>query len=342
MQVIPLSMDGTSPVAFHNVAEVETGREGATLLRVPRAWRERFPEATALRGTQAAGVEIRFCARTRTIALELTTEQQIASGSALALYHGKRHVNLVGLTTPHYFGTAVLLEREDEFEGILDEPWRILCPYGALTTVKALYLSDDAELAAPLGRPLRWLAHGDSITQGAHAVHPGFTYVNLVADALGWDAINMGFGGSAWGDAVVAEYLASREDWDVLSIAIGTNTFGGQKESAQDYRQRYARFLAILREAHPRKPILCISPLWRGQDGPPAVPNRFGDTPQAYRQAIHEVVAGRQRTDPHLVFLDGLQVLGDDVGLTVDRVHPGPHGMVTIAQRIAPVLRRIV
>ncbi|MBN1401324.1 MAG: hypothetical protein JXA74_10840, partial [Anaerolineae bacterium] len=291
---------------------------------------------------QAAGVEIRFYARTRTIALELATEQQIASCASLALYHGRRHVSLVGLATPRYHGTTVLLEREDEFEGILDEPWRILLPYGALTTVKALYLSDDAGLTVPQGRSLRWLAHGDSITQGAHALHPGFTYVNLVADALGWDAFNMGFGGSAWGDAVVAEYLASREDWDVLSIAIGTNTYGGQVESAQDYRQRYARFLGIVREAHPCKPILCISPLWRGQDGPPAVPNRFGDPPQVYRQAIHEVVAERQRTDSHLALLDGLQVLGDDRGLTVDRVHPDPHGMVTIAQRLAPVLRSMV
>jgi lysophospholipase L1-like esterase len=341
VQVIPLSVDA-SPVEYHNVSEIEMGREGATLFRVPQAWRERFPEATAVRGTQAAGVEVRFRARTRYIALELATEHQMASGAAVALYHGARNVNLVGLATPSFCGTVTLMAREADLDGILDDPWRILCPYGAVTTVKALYLSDDAELMLPSPCPVRWLAHGDSITQGAHALHPGFTYVNLAADALGWDAINMGFGGSAWGDAVVAEYLASRSDWDILSIAIGTNTYGGQKESAPNYGRRYARFVAIIREAHPHKPILCLSPLWRAQDGPPEVPNRFGDPPQAYRQVIHEVVAQRQRSDPHLALLDGLQVLGNDRGLTVDRVHPDPHGMLTIAQRLVPALRSMM
>jgi lysophospholipase L1-like esterase len=340
MRVV-LSAKSDLPITYHNVAEFERCRQGLTLQRIPRAWRERLPERTAFRATQAAGVELRFCAQTRHIALELTTDNQIGYHAAVALYHGYRNVSLVTLTTPRHSGKVVLMEREEEIPDALQAPWRILCPYGALTSLTALTLSDGAEILPAAARPVRWLAHGDSITHGAHALHPAFTYVNLVADGLGWDAINMGFGGSAWGDAAVAEYIAARDDWDILSIAIGTNTYGGQTEPAVAFGQRYERFLEIIRQAHPAKPILCLTPFWRGQDAP-AVANSHGNTPQDYRDAITQVVARRMAADPRLALLDGLQALGDERGLTVDRLHPDAHGMARIAQHLAPALRSML
>ena len=54
---VVLSAKRDLPIAYHNVAEFENGRQGLTLQRIPRAWRERLPERTAFRATQAAGVE---------------------------------------------------------------------------------------------------------------------------------------------------------------------------------------------------------------------------------------------------------------------------------------------
>jgi len=342
LQKIILSTKEGFPVHYHNAAEIVPSRRGLMLYRVPKSWRERFPERTAFRATQSAGIELRFRAATRYIALELSTEGLPNYSVILALYHGYRCLRLISLPTPRFSGRLTLYQNEELFPGIEEASWRILLPYGAQTAVKALYLSEGVELSAPSARPLRWLAHGDSITQGARALSPGMTYVHLVADALGWDALNLGFGGSAWGDAPVAEYIASRQDWDVLSIAIGPNTYGGSKEPAADFARRYERFLEIIRERHPEKPILCITPIWRREDGPPAVPNLRGDTPQAYREAITQVVRARAQQDPHLALLDGLQLIGDERGLTVDLVHPDPHGMYRMAEGIAQALQKVV
>jgi len=329
------------PLTYHNAAELVEGRQGVTPQRVPQAWRARFPEHTASRAQHAAGVELRFRAATRYIALDLQAASDFGAIMPLALYHGYRNVGLVTLPAPSYEGRVVLLNQPDAIGDALLAPWRILCPYNAVTTLKTLYLFDEAALLPADGRRVRWLAHGDSITQGAYALHPGLTYVNLVADALGWDAFNLGFAGAAWGDAAVAEYIAARDDWDVLSIAIGTNTYGGQTESAADYATRYERFLAIIRATHPRQPILCLTPIWRGQDGPPGVPNRFGDPPAAYREAITRVVLARQPQDAALTLLDGLSLIGSARGLTADQVHPDLHGMLAMAQSIAAALQRI-
>lgn len=338
MLKIPLKEPQASVITLHNADEVIAEGRGLTPYRVSCAWRERFPEQTAVRATQAAGVELRFRADTRYLAVDLAIRNQLNYRPAVALYHGERAVGLVSLPQPTFEGHVVLLDGETEVEGVLEAPWRILCPYGAVSTVEAIYLSDGAELLPAASRAMRWLAHGDSITQGAHALSPGMTYVHLAADALGWDALNLGFGGSAWGDAVVAEYIANRPDWDVLSIAIGTNTYGGSRESAAAYAKRYDRFLDIVRRAHPRKPILCITPIWRKQDGPPEAANLCGDPPRAYREAITQVVRSRQPNDPHLALLDGLTLIGGPRGLGVDLVHPDDHGMNAMAQGIATAL----
>ena len=329
-----------APVIFHNVAEFERSRRGLALLRVPQVWRERFPEATGFRATQAAGVEIRFRSNTRHVEIELTAINHINYRAVMALYHGYRAVGLASL--PQQFsGRVVLFDQEEAIDAEVEGDWRILLPYGARSVVKALYLSDGAELQAAAPRPVRWLAHGDSITQGARALSPGMTYVCRVADLLGWEALNLGFGGSAWGDAPVAQYIASREDWDVLSLAIGTNTYAASTESAADYADTYDRFLEIVRKLRPDKPILCITPVWRSQDLEGGTPNQCGSTPQDYRDAIGEVVSRRQAADANLHLLDGLSLIGNSRGLVLDRVHPDDHGMQMMAEGMAPALRRI-
>ena len=261
--------------------------------------------------------------------------------AAVALYHGARCVALQTLPTT-YSGRVVLLDRSDPVPNALGETWRILLPYHAEVTLRTLRLSAGACPERPCSSPVRWLAHGDSITQGARAIAPGLTYVSLVADTLGWDGLNLGLGGSAWGDAVVAEYVASRDDWDVLSIAIGTNTYAASIETAASFRERYGTFLDIVRHRHPTKPVLCITPIWRGSDAVPGEANQLGDTLASYRQAISGLVIARSPSDRNLHLLDGLELIGDSEGLGVDLVHPDARGMMRMAQKIIPALRDLV
>ena len=92
MRRIVLGEDGGQPITYHNAQELDRGRYGLTLQRVLASWRDRFPEATGWRATQAAGVELRFRAATSEIALDLRTVNHIPGGHSLALYHGFRAV----------------------------------------------------------------------------------------------------------------------------------------------------------------------------------------------------------------------------------------------------------
>src|SRR5205823_599325 len=94
--------------------------------------------------------------------------------------------------------------------------------------------------------------------------------------------LNLGFGGSAYGDTVVADYIASRNDWDVLVLVIGTNSFGGnyqdKPETAAQYGDKYNTFLATVREKFPTKAIVAMTPIVTHADFF-GEKNRNGETP---------------------------------------------------------------
>ena len=67
---------------------------------------------------------------------------------------------------------------------------------------------------------VRYLAYGSSITHGSLSLILPFSYPFLIAEALGVDCINQGYAGSAFMEALVAEYMVSRKDWDFATLII--------------------------------------------------------------------------------------------------------------------------
>jgi lysophospholipase L1-like esterase len=152
---------------------------------------------------------------------------------------------------------------------------------------------------APDAQPVV-LSYGDSITHGYGVTIPRETYAWQACEIANCRSLNLGFGGSAWADTVVAEYIASRSDWNVLVLMLGTNSFGGtaagKPETLEQYEKKYDKFLATVRARYPNKPILCITPILSHGDIVGAK-NRNGEPPQAYRDAIERVVQRRQKKE---------------------------------------------
>jgi lysophospholipase L1-like esterase len=201
--------------------------------------------------------------------------------------------------------------------------------------------------AAVRDRRPRVLFHGDSITHGHGVTSPRETYPWQISEQLGCVPLNYGFGGSAWADNVIAQTIASRTDWDVLTIMIGTNSLigvdsAGQPETAAQYAAKYDAYLTTIRAAAPSKPILCITPILNRADLKSGG-NQNGERPDLYRDGIATIVRRRQESDSNLYFLDGLTLIGDPLFLLVtDNVHPNDAGMHRIAQGVAAALRPIL
>jgi lysophospholipase L1-like esterase len=329
---------------------------------VPKAWRDKIPDRSAARALATAGVALRFRTDSKRITIRLTfiDVPEVANAGPESAWERARppyfDVYRDGLFQANVPAKIAYYEQDvtvfdNSTEPARDSEFSILFPHyyrNAEVIVKGIGLDKDARVfpSAPRNLPVV-LFHGDSITHGHGVTSPRETYVWQTCERANCEPLNLGFGGSAWTDVSVAAYIASRSDWNVLVLMLGTNSFGGgdatgNRETLTQYRDKYGAFLDAIREKHPANPILCITPILTRQDILHQK-NKSGDLPQDYRNAIQQIVEQRQQRDHNLYFLDGLKLINDPLYLMViDQVHPNEAGSLRMAEGIAGVLKPIL
>lgn len=173
-------------------------------------------------------------------------------------------------------------------------------PVDATVLIKNFEIDSNDYVRVEKGEKVLWL--GDSITQGYGPLRSAHTYVNVANRMLNYDIINQGIGGYIYDK----KSLMKMEGYtpDKIIVSLGTNQYG--TESMQDIEEYYK----VLTDIYKDIPILCITPLWRGDDME-AVPTlvrfceKIKDIVKEYAQIT--VVEGFKLV-PHLpeYFLDNL------------------------------------
>ena len=157
----------------------------------------------------------------------------------------------------------------------------------------------------PRARPgagRRYLAYGSSITHGNNSLGATGTYAMRMARRLGVDLINLGFGGGAHCEPVLADYIAARDDWDFATLELGINMVTWLDTA--DFAERVRTFVRTIAEAHPDKWIFCIDMFPFHMDFDPEAERNH-----AYRAVVRETVA--ELALPRLVHIDGRDLLRD-------------------------------
>lgn len=179
----------------------------------------------------------------------------------------------------------------------------------------------------------RYLAYGTSITEGEHPLGEHLTYVDQTARRLGADLINLGSCGTAYCDEAIADHIATRDDWDVATLAVSSNMVG--TFSADTFRERTEYLIDTISTAHPDKPIVCITLFRSARDVVRG--HAEAEACERFRAELREAVAESTHENVHLV--EGPELLPSIDGLTADLIHPGDGAMTTIAENLAPELR---
>lgn len=201
----------------------------------------------------------------------------------------------------------------------------VYLPEGMRPTLSGIDGVDGAVEPAP--RQPRWLAYGDSIVEGWVASAPARAWPAVAGRRHGLDVVNVGYAGAARGEIASAEQLAAVPA-DVISVSHGTNCWSRTPHSAAMVRAGAAAFLDVLRQGHPRTPILVTSPVLRPDAE--TTPNRLGATLQDLRAAIEEAARERMAAgDGNLHLVPGRDLL--DAGLLPDGIHPGDEGHDVLA-----------
>lgn len=134
----------------------------------------------------------------------------------------------------------------------------------------------------------------------------------------------------------MAEHIAAREDWDVVTLALSVNMVGTFPPG--EFRERAANMVNTVAGAHPEKAVIPVTVYPNARD-------LFGDRAAAkecerFREELRGVAAETPHANVHL--LEGEDILDDVGGLTTDLIHPGDGAMITMGENLAGELESLL
>jgi len=322
-------------VELYNVEELllpEDGN-GKLISRIPNKLRLTLNPNAKLRALCAAGCEIRFNLEDKFARIVLSCEEP----SIAEVFQGNFQISWhiidtepteikVSLPENIAFLDKVTKEKQLPFDAHLT---RVILPYNPRTRLLAI----EGETSLPRRGQTperRYLAYGSSITHGFRSYRPTGSYAMRTAQRLGVDLLNLGFGGGAFCEPQIADYMAERKDWDFATLEMGINMI--HRFSTKEFQKRVEYLVEKIAKAHPDKWVFCIDLFTFADDfNPPAKKHR------EFRRVVRETVENLDM--PKLVYVDGRRLLKDVSGLTFDLVHPAPSGMEEIATALSNIIQ---
>ncbi|WP_390409208.1 GDSL-type esterase/lipase family protein [Lacticaseibacillus jixiensis] len=316
-------------ILFHNVQSIA---EDGTLVRIPESIRQELSPGGQNTAKYATGVELRFVMPHGPVRILLRAEPAAEAQVAYLMYGGFQSSWQNSSKLIYTHDTGLTIEYPDNLErlcalaptlhsGFDPRVVRILLPYCPIH-----YLGVIGQVQPPTVEQMPqqcYLAYGSSITHGSLGLTPLSSYPFMTAQQLGVDMLDLGFAGSAWLEAAVAEHIVARQDWHFATFEFGVNMLGADTAL---FKQRVAAFVAIL-QRDPR-PKLITDIFTEGF--------ATNDKVAAFRKIVKEAVKAP------LVYVPGTELLPGIDGLSADLVHPSLQGHIQIAQRLSDRLRGMV
>lgn len=221
-------------------------------------------------------------------------------------------------------------------------------PHAAFARLHALRIMEASSLHRPVLTARSWWHYGSSISHGMDALGPSETWPAIAAIGANVELTHLGFAGECMIDGFVADAIRDG-DADLISLKLAANVVGQDVMRERAFVPAIHNFLDIIRERKPRTPIILISPvicpMIESQPGPILTTTKgFQTVPRAGKLASGALTMERarallsgivsQRSDPHLHYLSGLDLLGsDEADCLHDGLHPDAAALVRMGER---------
>jgi lysophospholipase L1-like esterase len=298
-------------------------------MRIPSGLQEIYDRSDAFRIRMhcPAGVRIRFSSNTKFLGISLRFAERARQVFKSVLIVDSKEAIPFG---PDEFAAnwsgGIFHQSTSE-----NRTFDIWLPHMAQTDVLTLETEPGAAIHSAPPLKFRWLAYGDSITQGMTATLPHETAIARTALALNANVLNVGIGGAKLDDELSQKLPP--EHFDIVSIAYGTNDFGHMP--AADFAARARALVKALLQKQPGQPIILITPLtWVGN----TTPNKFGATLADFRTSLHPIADEFKE----VTLLHGDKLIPDDDKYFVDKVHPNSDGFALYANLLTTTIKSVL
>jgi len=175
--------------------------------------------------------------------------------------------------------------------------------------------------------------YGTSIMQGGCASRPGMVHSAILGRWFDCPVINLGFSGSAIMESEIADLLAQLDPRIYVFDTLPNMDAAGLNERAH-------HFITTVRHAHPHTPIVLVED--RTYANAPFLAAHYQQnltSRQAFRQIFGQLI---NQGVPHLHYVTGDHLHGDDHEATVDGSHATDLGFLRQARALRPVLEPLL
>ena len=193
------------------------------------------------------------------------------------------------------------------------------------TEIASVELDDGAAFAPHVYRG-RFLAFGDSITEGYNAVQPSGNYPARLGRMLDYEAVNYGIGGEHCRPGVITP--GTYPECDFVLTAYGTNDF--PKLPKETFEERLTAYMNNLQAAFPDTRVYVLLPIWR----------RTAD--EVHHSGTLRDLSARIREEAEkrgFRVIDCYDFLYRDLTLYSDGLHPNDEGDLLYAARLRAALK---
>lgn len=212
-------------------------------------------------------------------------------------------------------------------------PRREICvtlPQSAIVELDSLTLSDGANVWGPAPRAQKYLAIGDSITQGMDARGPASVYTAQLSRMLDAELLNIGVGGHVYDLESLDDELPFQPD--LVTVAYGTNDWN-REWSREQMAQIVTRYLTRLTSTMAKDArVFVLTPIWRKTGGE----TKTGGTLVEFSEAIGTAAA----SIAGVTVIDGLTLVPHADALFADGTHPNDEGFLHYAINLKRAIER--
>ena len=312
--------------------------------RIPNEIAESVSQKVAALGSNTSGGRVRFSTDSQFIAvrakydkLHPSAKMPLIGALGFDLYV---HCNGIDKHVKSFVPPAdMFFDRRTEYESVvyLDNP---TCELRSYTIHFPLYhnvksLEVGIKSYATIEKGVKYINenpivyYGSSITQGGCASHPGNSYTNIISEVTNTNHINLGFSGSARGETVMAEYIAS------LKMSAFVYDYDHNARTVEELEETHEPFFKIIREAHPSLPIICVTR-----------PNpEYQEVHKSRREVIRKTfLNATEAGDKNVYFIDGEKFFSTKFKgcYTVDGLHPNDAGFICMANAIGKEVAKVL
>ena len=188
-------------------------------------------------------------------------------------------------------------------------------------------LSIDGGYRSVKDKGQRVLVIGDSITQGYGPSFSSGSYFNTLQRLTGYNMLNQGIGGYRC-EPVDLMYVDGFEPDKIITF-LGTNWYDAPDQ--YDYESATVGFYKRLTELYPKKQILAVSPIWRGND----------DLDKERFSWCRGIIARECAKYENITLVDGFTLVPNVLECYCDKVHPNEYGCLMLAMNLQKEMKRI-